>query len=150
MNDEKLPISEKTLEEACLFAASYSRAWNQFGEASAYWVLPEQVSKTPESGEYVPKGAFMIRGKRNYFRCKLEVAVGLVPIGNVEKLMGGPVAAVAARAVKGYAILVPGVTKKSTIAQKLAKAFDVSTDVVEKVLPPGDFTLVKTMGFELK
>jgi len=150
MNDEKLAISEKTLEEACLFAASYSRAWNQFGEASAYWVLPEQVSKTPESGEYVPKGAFMIRGKRNYFRCKLEVAVGLVPIGNVEKLMGGPVAAIAARAVKGYAILVPGVTKKSTIAQKLAKAFDVSTDVVEKVLPPGDFTLVKTMGFELK
>jgi predicted ribosome quality control (RQC) complex YloA/Tae2 family protein len=50
MNDEKLPISEKTLEEACVFAASYSRAWNQFGEASAYWVLPEQVSKTPESG----------------------------------------------------------------------------------------------------
>jgi predicted ribosome quality control (RQC) complex YloA/Tae2 family protein len=150
MNDEKLPISEKTLEEACLFAASYSRAWNQFGEASAYWVLPEQVSKTPESGEFVPKGAFMIRGKRNYFRSKLEVAVGLVPVGNGEKLMGGPVAAVAARAVKGYAILIPGVTKKSAIAQKLAKAFDVSTDVVEKVLPPGNCTVGKTMGFELK
>ena len=90
VNDEKLPISEKTLEEACLFAASYSRAWNQFGEASAYWVLPEQVSKTPESGEYVPKGAFIIRGKRNYDRCKLEVAVGLVLTGEEEKLMGGP------------------------------------------------------------
>jgi predicted ribosome quality control (RQC) complex YloA/Tae2 family protein len=148
VNDEKLPISEKTLEEACLFAASYSRAWNQFGEASAYWVLPEQVSKTPESGEFVPKGAFMIRGKRNYYRCKLEVAVGLVPVGNVEKLMGGPVVSVATRA-KQYAILIPSVTKKSVIAQKLAKVFDVSTDTVEKVLPPGELAVMKTVGFEL-
>jgi hypothetical protein len=148
VNDEQLPISEKTLEEACLFAASYSRAWNQFGEASAYWVLPEQVSKTPESGEYIPKGAFIIRGKRNYYRCKLEVAVGLVAIGDVEKIMGGPIISVAARA-KQYAILIPGVTKKSTIAQKLSKVFDVSTDAVEKVLPPGELTVVKTVGFEL-
>jgi predicted ribosome quality control (RQC) complex YloA/Tae2 family protein len=148
VNDEKLPISEKTLEEACLFATSYSRAWNQFGEASAYWVLPEQVSKTPESGEYIPKGAFIIRGKRNYYRCKLEVAVGLVPVGNVEKLMGGPVVSVATRA-KQYAILTPGVTKKSVIAQKLAKVFDVPTDAVEKVLPPGELAVVKTVGFEL-
>jgi len=148
VNDEKLPISEKTLEEACLFAASYSRAWNQFGEASAYWVLPEQVSKTPESGEYIPKGAFIIRGKRNYYRCKLEVAVGLVAVGDVEKIMGGPIISVAARA-KQYAILIPGVTKKSTIAQKLAKVFDVSTDAVEKVLPPGELAVVKTVGFEL-
>jgi hypothetical protein len=148
VNDEKLPISGKTLEEACLFAASYSRAWNQFGEASVYWVLPEQVSKTPESGEFVPKGAFIIRGKRNYHRCKLEVAVGLVAIGDVEKLMGGPVLSVVTR-TKQYAILIPGVMKKSAIAQKLAKVFDVSTDAVERVLPPGNFTVVKTVGFEL-
>jgi predicted ribosome quality control (RQC) complex YloA/Tae2 family protein len=148
-NDEKIPISEKTLEEACMFATSYSRAWNQFGEASAYWVLPEQVSKTPESGEYVPKGGFIIRGKRNYCRCKLEVAVGLIPFGDDEKLMGGPLTAVAARAKKGYAILTPGSTKKSITVQKLAKAFHVSTETVEKVLPPGDCTIEKTIGFEL-
>jgi predicted ribosome quality control (RQC) complex YloA/Tae2 family protein len=149
VNDEPLPISEKTLEEACLFAASYSRAWNQFGEAQAYWVLPEQVSKTPQSGEYVPKGAFIIRGKRNYCRCPLEVAVGLVQIGKDEKLMGGPVVSVTARTAR-YAVLAPGVTKKSVIARGLAKVFQVSTDAVEKVLPPGDVTVVKTVGFELR
>ncbi|HWR27106.1 MAG TPA: ribosome rescue protein RqcH [Candidatus Thermoplasmatota archaeon] len=149
LNDEKIPISEKTLEEACMFAASYSRAWNQFGEASAYWVLPEQVSKTPESGEFVPKGGFIIRGKRNYYRSKLEVAVGLIPFGDGEKLMGGPVNAVAARALKGYAILTPGTMKKSMIARRLAKAFQVSTDLVEKVIPPGECTIVKTIGFEV-
>ncbi|DAC72006.1 MAG TPA: hypothetical protein DSN98_07380 [Thermoplasmata archaeon] len=149
LNDEKIQITEKTLQEACQFASSYSRAWNQYGEASAYWVLPEQVSKTPESGEYVPKGAFIIRGKRNYYRSTLQVAVGLVPIGTGEKLMGGPVVAIAARAVKGYAILVPGVTKKSVVAQKIAKAFQVSTETVEKVLPPGECTIAKTIGFEI-
>lgn len=149
INDEQLPISEKTLEEACLFAASYSRAWNQFAEASAYWVLPEQVSKTPQSGEYVPKGAFIIRGKRNYQRCKLEVAVGLISLEGEEKLMGGPLTAVAAHATQGYVVLSPGVTKKSHVAQMLAKAFAVSTETAEKVLPPGDCTIVQTIGIEL-
>ena len=146
--DEKIPISEKTLEEACVFAASYSRAWNQFGEASAYWVLPEQVSKTPESGEYVPKGGFIIRGKRNYHRSKLEIAVGLIPLGNDERLMGGPLSAVTARATKGYIILSPGSTKKSMIAHRVAKAFHVSIETAEKVLPPGECTIVKTIGVE--
>ncbi len=149
VNDEKASISEKTLQEACQFAASYSRAWNQFGEASAYWVLPEQVSKTPESGEFVPKGGFIIRGKRNYIRSTLEVAVGLIPLGEGEKLMGGPLTAVAARAPKGYVVLTPGTTKKSVIANKLAKAFHVSTETVEKVLPPGECTITKTIAFKI-
>lgn len=148
VNDEPRAISEKTLEEACLFAASYSRAWNQFGEAQAYWVLPEQVSKTPQTGEFVPKGAFIIRGKRHYYRCKLEVAVGLVRIDQVEKLMGGPVESVTAQAEK-YVIFVPGVTKKSVIAQKLSKAFHVSTETADRALPPGNLTVVKAVGVEL-
>ena len=149
INDEQLPISEKTLEEACCFAASYSKAWNQFGEAQAYWVLPEQVSKTPNTGEFVPKGAFVIRGKRNYYRCTLEVAVGYVMLGDVGKVMGGPVSSIEARTAR-YVVLIPGLTKKSDIAQKLAKIFQVSTEEMEKVLPPGTMTVKKAVGFEWK
>jgi predicted ribosome quality control (RQC) complex YloA/Tae2 family protein len=148
VNDEPLSISEKTLIEACHFAASYSRAWNQFGEAQAYWVLPEQVSKTPESGEFVPKGAFIIRGKRNYVRCTLEVAVGLIRLGESDKLMGGPVESVEARSTR-YIVLRPGILKKSNIAQKLSTVFNVLTDDVEKALPPGNLTVGKTVGFAL-
>jgi predicted ribosome quality control (RQC) complex YloA/Tae2 family protein len=148
VNDEPLPVSEKTLIEACHFAASYSRAWNQFGEAQAYWVLPEQVSKTPESGEFIPKGAFIIRGKRNYVRCTLEVAVGLVQLGEQEKLMGGPPEAVAGRA-KQYVVVRPGILKKSSVAQTISTAFKISTDEVEKALPPGNLTVVKTVGFTI-
>jgi predicted ribosome quality control (RQC) complex YloA/Tae2 family protein len=148
-SDNNVPISEKTLDEACQFAACYSKAWKQFAEMQAYWVLPEQVSKTPQSGEFLPKGAFVIRGKRNYCRCKLELAVGEIVIDETRKIMGGPVEALKKRADK-YIILVPGDMKKSVIAHKLSKTFDVPTDQIERALPPGGITVVKTVGFELK
>ena len=148
-NDNKILISEKTLEEACIFAASYSKAWKQFGEAQAYWVLPEQVSKTPQSGDFLPKGAFVIRGKRNYYKCKIEVAVGEIEINDTNKVMGGPLESVKARSDK-YVILKSGVTKKSVIASKLSKVFSASIPAIERVLPPGDINIVKTIGFEFK
>lgn len=148
-NDNKILISEKTLEEACIFAASYSKAWKQFGEAQAYWVLPEQVSKTPQSGDFLPKGAFVIRGKRNYYKCKIEVAVGEIEINDTNKVMGGPLESVKARSDK-YVILKSGVTKKSVIASKLSKVFNASIPAIERVLPPGDINIVKTIGFEFK
>lgn len=146
-NDNNFPISDKTLEEACTFASVYSKAWKQFAEAQAYWVLPEQVSKTPQSGEFLPKGAFVIRGKRNYCRCKLEMAVGEITIDGIKKIMGGPVESVEKRSNR-YMIFTPGNTKKSEIASKLSKAFDVSTDTIEKVLPPGDLNIAKTVGLK--
>lgn len=141
-----LEISEKTLEEACVFAASFSKAWKQFAEAQAYWVLPEQVSKTPQSGEFVPKGAFIIRGKRNYLRCKLELAVGKVEIDKESKVMCGPVDAVK-KLIDKYVVITPGDVKKSDLARKLVKVFDVSVDSIDRVLPPGGATIVETVGF---
>jgi len=141
-NDELLDISEKTLEEACIFAASYSKAWKQFAEAQSYWVLPEQVSKTAQSGEFIPKGAFIIRGKRNYYRCKLEIAVGKINIDGEKKIMVGPIDAVKKRTNR-YIVLEPGGIKKSDIARKIAKAFDVNIDIVERVLPPGGVTVTE-------
>ncbi|MFW6173835.1 MAG: ribosome rescue protein RqcH [Elusimicrobiota bacterium] len=149
INNKKIRISEKTLEEACKFAASYSKAWKQFGEAQVYWVLPEQVSKTPQSGEFLPKGAFVIWGKRNYHKCKMEIVLGEIEINDTNKLMGGPLESVKARADK-YVILKPGVAKKSVVAKKLSKVFNASTQAIERVLPPGDVTIVKTIGFEFK
>jgi len=149
IHDKNVSISEKTLEEACIFAAAYSKAWNQFADAQAYWVHPEQVSKTPQSGEFLPKGAFVIRGKRNHYRCKLEIAVGEITIDDTKKIMGAPVESVKAKADK-FIVLQSGVMKKNVIANKLAKVFDVSIEAIQRVLPPGDVTVIKTEGFELK
>ena len=148
LDDEHIDISDKTLEEACVFAAAYSKAWKQFAEAQVYWVLPEQVSKTPESGEFIPKGSFIIRGKRNYFRCKLEIAIGKIELGGYVKIMAGPINSVK-RLSKKYAIIIPGEKLKIDIARLLSKEFEVNVDEVDRVLPAGGINIVKTVGFEL-
>jgi predicted ribosome quality control (RQC) complex YloA/Tae2 family protein len=148
INNENLKISEKTLEEACIFAASYSKAWKQFAEAQAYWVLPEQVSKTAQSGEYVSKGAFIIRGKRNYQRCTLEIAVGQIDILGEKKIMAGPFSAIKSKTDK-FVVLRPGPIKKNDIARKIAKAFDVNIDSVDRVLPPGGVSITSISRVDL-
>ncbi len=133
----KLPIKESTLKEACQFAASYSKVWNQFSVASAYWVYSWQVSKKPETGEFLPRGAFVIRGKRNYEKCVLEVAVGKVRIEGEEKVMGGPPSAVKKWAEK-WIVFVPGSEDKNRVAKEVAELFGCSVEEVQAALPPGN------------
>jgi predicted ribosome quality control (RQC) complex YloA/Tae2 family protein/ribosomal protein L23 len=146
--DKKIQISKNTLEEACIFAASFSKAWKQFAEASAYWVLPEQVSKTPQSGEFVPHGAFIIRGRRNYYRCKLELAIGEIELDKIKKIMCGPVSAVK-KWSKKYVILVPGDIKKIDIAKRLSKIFDVKIDEIDRAIPAGGSKIINNNGVKL-
>ncbi len=143
-----IEISRDTLDEACIFAGCHSKAWKQFGEVQVYWVRPEQVSKTPQTGEFVPKGAFIIRGKRNYHQVKLVFAVGVITIEDASKVMGGPVSAVKKKADR-YVIIEPGAEKKNVVTHTIAKAFGVSVDSVLQVLPPGDMQIVETVGCTL-
>ncbi|MGQ9565570.1 MAG: ribosome rescue protein RqcH, partial [Candidatus Bathyarchaeales archaeon] len=91
-------VSEQTIKEAAEFAAVFSRAWREMlGAVDVYWVRSDQVSKTPPSGQFLPKGSFMIYGKKNYLRkVQLKTAIGVVPKeeGKV-KVIGGPKDAVA-------------------------------------------------------
>jgi len=137
---KNLDISEKTLEEACQFALSYSKAWNQFSSGTAYWVNPEQVSKTPESGEYLPRGAFVVRGKRNYVKCNIEIAIGKVDIGGYEKMMGGAPSAVKKRAEQ-WVVIEHGEGDKNKMAKYLAKRFGASVEEMQRVLPPGSIEI---------
>ncbi|MFW9995519.1 MAG: ribosome rescue protein RqcH [Candidatus Odinarchaeota archaeon] len=69
--DEKNAESplEEDIAEAALMAATYSKAWKAgLGSADVYYVNPDQVSYTAPSGEYIPKGGIIIRGKRNYIK----------------------------------------------------------------------------------
>ncbi len=43
-----------------------SHFWNQSRSGKVYHVKGVQVSKSPESGEFVTKGSFIVRGKRTY------------------------------------------------------------------------------------
>ena len=149
IHEKKIDVSGQTLQEACIFASCYSKAWKQYGEAQTYWVLPEQVSKTPQSGEFLAKGAFVIRGKRNYFRCKLELAIGEIKVNDTNKIMSGAVESIKKHTNK-YVVLQPGPMKRKDIIHMLSKAFQVSADEIMNVLPPGDVEIVKTVGVTTK
>ncbi|MBC7128520.1 MAG: NFACT family protein [Thermoplasmatales archaeon] len=140
LDGKPLKISEDTIKEACQFAASYSKAWGQFTACDAYWVYPWQVSKSAESGMYLPLGAFMIRGKRNYERCALEIAVGLVEIKGEIKIMGGPPSAIK-KLAKKWVVFIPGRENPNKIAKSFAEIFGVSIEELQKVLPPGELSV---------
>ena len=59
-------VPPKTLTEAGQFAVCFSAAWDSKVMTAAYWVKPDQVSKTAPSGEYLTVGSFMVRGKKNF------------------------------------------------------------------------------------
>ena len=51
-------VPESTLQEMAQFAISYFSIWKGgFIAADCYMIKGDQVSKTPESGEYLKKGA---------------------------------------------------------------------------------------------
>jgi predicted ribosome quality control (RQC) complex YloA/Tae2 family protein len=134
-------IPESSINEAGIFAASFSSAWTKgFGSLDVYWVHPEQVSKTPQSGEFVTRGAFIIRGTRNYLRgMPLKIAVGIVDYEG-DRIMAGPVEALA-EYTDNYVVVKPGFTKKEVIAKEILKKIDpdriLTLEDVIRVLPSG-------------
>ncbi len=132
-------ITEKTLIEAGIFGLSYSKAWNAgIMAGDAYWVTFSQVSKMAESGEYVPKGAWIIRGKRNYMRnLPLMLAVGLIEYQGQKILMCGPLDAVKSK-TNDYIVIVPGNVEKSIIADIISKKFNYDKEDIMRILPPGN------------
>lgn len=106
---------ERTLQEAAQFAASYSNAWKEkMGSVDVYAVSKEQVSKYSH-GEYVPKGGFVIKGDRKWFKnveLKLYIGVSESGLECVPALCGKSrfIACVE---------MVPGEEERSDISRKL-------------------------------
>ncbi|MDY6776568.1 MAG: ribosome rescue protein RqcH [Candidatus Nanohaloarchaea archaeon] len=138
-------IPDSTLEEAGKFAVTFARSWEAgVGSEEAYWVEPEQVTQEAESGEYLPKGSFVIRGDRNYMKnLPVEAAVGAYTREDGVVPMGGPPEAVKHHC-DHYAVLRQGGGKKSDVAKDVKSHLDEVTgesldlDKVMRALPPGE------------
>ncbi|MFX1303320.1 MAG: ribosome rescue protein RqcH [Promethearchaeota archaeon] len=130
-NLENKKIPEGTIQAAADFVASYSRAWKEnWGIVDVFYVMPEQVSKNPPSGEFLPKGSFMISGKKNFIKnAKTELAIGLNLIEienesingvkvNYPKIICGPKRVIENQSEK---ILIIKPSKKGLSKGKLAK-----------------------------
>ena len=135
-------LNDNLLKELGEFSASFSSAWSKnFTSQDVYWVEPDQVSKTPVSGEFVPKGAFIIRGHRNYIRgAKLEISIGIVEYDGEKRIMAGPTDAMKHHTNK-FVTIKPGFTKKEKIAKEILSRINednlLSLDDIVRVLPSG-------------
>lgn len=110
--------SPEALGQAAQFAASYSRGWREgLGSMSVYHVKPDQISKSAPTGEYLPKGSFHVRGKRNYVKTELKMAIGLSRKGQHVEVVSGPPEAVA-HITPRYVELTPGRTPAKKLAER--------------------------------
>ena len=132
-------IPDASRQEAARFAVSYSSVWKDGKfEGDVYEVDPDQVSKTPESGEYVEKGSFVIRGDREYYRdVSVGVAVG-IKCDPDTRVIGGPPSAIEPRAETSVR-LEPGQYAQNDIAKRVYRTFRErfeDTSFVRKVASP--------------
>ncbi|WP_337860740.1 ribosome rescue protein RqcH [Ferroplasma sp.] len=143
IKNDGIDITEDTISEACEFSISLSRAWPAgLGSGTAYWVYPSQVSKTPESGEFVSKGSWIIRGKRNYvLNIPLELKISLIDYKDTQIPMISP--AETKTDSKKWVIIKPGNEKRSTAADKIAKILEIERSEIESILPPGGSIIVE-------
>lgn len=115
-------IDLETQKEAAEFAAAHSKAWSKgLGTVDIFSVRPEQVTKTPPSGEYLPKGAFMVRGERNWYKeveLKLAIGVRIDPEKDESKVIAGPVMSVRTHS-RYFVTIEPGFRKPVELATSI-------------------------------
>ncbi len=132
-------ITPLAIREAAEIAAAYSRAWKlKLGSVDVYWVLPEQVSKTPPAGQYLPKGSFMIYGEKNYLRkTEVRLAIGVMMSESEAKVFAGSI--LGARAHCKYFVTVfPGNIPKHKAGEVvklklMQKALPEDKELIEKI-----------------
>ncbi len=146
-SDIELPDS--SIEEAAQFAVSYSSVWKDGRYAGdVYAVDADQVTKTPESGEYLEKGGFAIRGDRTYYRdTPVGAAVG-IQCEPYTRVIGGPPSAIEDQ-VETMIELEPGRYAQADTAKRLYRRFRerfedesfvrkiASPDRIQHFMPPG-------------
>jgi len=139
------------MDEVVQFAASYSGEWKSgHFSADVYSALPPQVSKTPEHGEFISRGSFIVRGERTwYHNTPLGIAIGL-QLEPQAAVIGGPVSAIKEHA-KACVELRPGQYEPNDVAKKVLRILRgrfpdgefkglrgiLNTDAVAAFVPPG-------------
>ena len=132
---------EDSRKEAAQAAVTFAKTWKAgIGADDVYYVEPQQVTQNPESGEYLAKGAFVIRGDREYMRnVSISAAIGPYEVDGHKVPMCGPLEAVEENCEESLKLR-PGHTKKSEIAKKINRVFsdeNLDLDYIIRALPPG-------------
>jgi len=131
-NPDNKKILSTTIKETAEFVASFSRAWKEnWGVVDTFYILPNQITRSPPSGEFLQKGSFIISGKKNFIKnVKTELTIGLIFVelkmgannknqGYFPKILCGPGTAIKKQANETITII--PTKSKSLTKGKLAK-----------------------------
>jgi len=140
IKSEGKKIGKATMDEVAIATASFSRAWRLgLTTLDVFHVKPDQVTKKAKSGEFMPKGAFMVYGKTTYHRPEIQVSIGMT---EDNKIMAGPLAAVS-KHCKRYVSIEEGREKTSAVAKKIQKVIGGHLDDIIRPLPSGGSRIKK-------
>lgn len=154
-------VTPLAIREASEFAVAYSTGWKRgLASVDVYWVRANQVSKTAQSGEFLPKGSFVIRGSKNFMKnTELKIAIGVAFETDKEgrvfaKAVCGAVQAVNMRA-KYFVTLKPGVYSQQQAAEEIKKRLllkalpddqppieELDTDELRRLVPAGHSSII--------
>lgn len=155
---------EESIKECCKAVAAYSSAWKaEISALDVYWVKPNQIKFTGPSGTYLPKGAFLIEGEKNWVKnVRVEVGVGVSTLDGDLVVMGGPPEAIKAHSI-AYVVLTPDKSKTSDVAKRVkaelmkiagrelgVKIKEILLDDFIRALPSGGGRIVSTQLGEQK
>lgn len=160
-NNKSVEDISQSILQVSQATISFSRSWkDNLSSADAYWVYPYQVKKGAPTGQYLPKGAFIIEGKRNFVKnLEIKLAIGLSFIDERPLLIVGPPPAISKRSVCMRKIIPSGfdVVKASKkikadfVEYSLKNEFpdgiinhlkNLSIDEIVRILPVGQFKLL--------
>ncbi len=133
--------SEACLNEVANAVFTFSRALKLgLSTANVFWVKPDQVTKQAQPGEFLPKGAFMIRGKTNYLFPSFDLAIGVTEEG---RIMAGPKAGVTKHCEKVLVLEQADKVKVSDTAKKIKAELGGDLDTIIRALPSAGVRIKK-------
>ena len=135
------------LSEVAHATVCFSRAWREamYG-MSAYWVMPDQIKKAAPSGQFLPKGSFIVEGQRNFVKiASLKLAVGIVRYNDGHVLTCGPPGPVKRQSVC-YAVIEPASGDMAEAGKKVKWEFTKVHEEEAKAIPLDEFVRVLPAG----
>ena len=137
------PIGEQTLREAGQFAVAFSKAWRVgLASASAFWVEHDQVSKHATSGEFVAKGAWVVRGSKHLLDdLPTEVGLGTIEYHGSTLWTAAPPSAVRSRGTLRFLVTPGPERERSEREVELARELGISRERLQSLLPAGGITV---------
>ena len=132
-----MTTNNQSIIETAIATVSFSRGWKEgLSSADAYWVYPDQVKKGAPTGQFLPKGSFVIEGKRNFVKAlELKLSIGVTKDNDIYKLICGPVDSIKLKSII-YSIIVPGGIDPMNAAKKIKSELitnsqNIDDDLVE-------------------